>query len=244
VPGVTRAAWMETVHRVVALGPEHVSCYELTVEPGTPLHRSVLQGRVHPEDADEALAQHWLAVETLESAGYRQYEISNFARPGAECRHNLAYWRNQWYLAVGVGAHGHLPSDAATLLGLDAAPRGESVRYWHSRAISEYLRSGRDHALPIQGWESIDSLTAETERLMLGLRLEEGVAISGAVLGPAAAALVRQGLLERKGNSVCGTRRGQEVLDRVITELCADVSAGNSGATGAATPQTAGSQAG
>src|SRR5207237_1311652 len=80
---------------------------------GTPLHRAVGRGAVRVVDAEIALRQHWVAVDLAGAAGYRQYEVSNLARPGLECRHNLAYWRNRHYLGAGTGAHGHLPPPPA-----------------------------------------------------------------------------------------------------------------------------------
>ncbi len=110
VPGLDDKPWEESLLRVIEAEPDHVSCYELTVETGTPLHRSVAEGRVRVVDPETALRQHRIAVEVLARAGYAQYEVSNFARPGRQCAHNLVYWRNGHYAAAGVGAHGHLPA--------------------------------------------------------------------------------------------------------------------------------------
>ena len=109
VPGLGDTRWRRTLERVIAAGPTHVSCYELTVEPGTPLHTRCGAGLVTPVDGARSIRQHRIAVEVLEAAGYEQYEVSNFATPGEACRHNLVYWHNGYYLAAGVGAHGHVP---------------------------------------------------------------------------------------------------------------------------------------
>ncbi len=146
VPGLGDTRWRRTLDRVVAASPTHISCYELTVEPGTPLHTRVRQGQVTPVNGGRSLRQHRIAVELLERAGYGQYEVSNFALAGQASRHNLVYWRNGYYAAAGVGAHGHLPATAAAALGLEVEPGAVSVRYWHGRGIAAYgraLRSGR-----------------------------------------------------------------------------------------------------
>ena len=94
VPGLGDTRWRRTLERVIATGPTHVSCYELTVEPGTPLHTSVRRGLVTPVDGARSMRQHRIAVELLEAAGYAQYEVSNFAVPGEESQDNLVYWHN------------------------------------------------------------------------------------------------------------------------------------------------------
>ena len=105
-PGVSDDAWRTTVARALALEPVHVSCYTLIREPKTRLDRAVRQGRVVLPDDAAALAQADLAREALEAAGLRRYEVSNYARPGFECRHNCAVWRGEDYVGLGEGAHG------------------------------------------------------------------------------------------------------------------------------------------
>jgi oxygen-independent coproporphyrinogen-3 oxidase len=170
---------------------------------------------VNPE---VALRQHDIAVRTLGAAGYAQYEVSNFARRGHQCRHNLVYWRNQHYLAAGVGAHGHLPVRPAAALGLEASPGATAVRYWHGRGIAAFTTALRQGFLPISGWEAIDGATAEMERLMLGLRLAEGVGLDGQARD-AARALARRRLVELTGGKVRATSRGQRVLNALALQL-------------------------
>ena len=120
------------------------------------------------------MRQHGIAVDLLESAGYEQYEVSNFALAGEACRHNLVYWRNGYYAAAGVGAHGHLPADAAAAIGLEVEPGAVSVRYWHGRGIAAYGRAVREGTMGMIGSEMVGQGMREEERLMLGLRLREG----------------------------------------------------------------------
>jgi putative oxygen-independent coproporphyrinogen III oxidase len=217
VPGLDDARWRSTVERVVALGPSHVSAYELTVEPGTPLHARVRRGRAPAVDPEAALRQHRIAVEVLGTAGLRQYEVSNFAAPGDECRHNLVYWRRGAYLAAGLGAHGCISAALAGDLGLDVAPGAAYVRYWHGRSLPAYLAlpAGR---LPIEGWESVGGAEARTERVMLGLRLAEGLP-SDVLPAARVTCLVGDGLLWARRGRVGVTARGQEVLDELVREL-------------------------
>ena len=222
VPGLDDERWRRTLERILEREPGHVSAYELTVEPGTPLHASVRRGKVRIADAGVALRQHAVAVDVCAAAGLAQYEVSNYARPGDECRHNLMYWRRGHYLAAGLGAHGHLPVADARALGLCASDDALSVRYWHGRQIGAYIDTVRRGQIPVQDCESVDASAAETERLMLGLRLAEGVVWPRSA---ACDALVDSALLRREGDRISVTACGQQVLDEVIRRLDAAVTA-------------------
>ena len=221
VPGLGDTRWRRTLERVVAAGPTHLSCYELTVEPGTPLHTRVRRGQVTPTDGARAMRQHRIAVGLLEAAGYEQYEVSNFALPGEECRHNLVYWHNGYYAAAGVGAHGHLPAAAAAAIGLEVAPGAVSVRHWHGRGIAAYGRAVRAGEFPIAGSEPVGPAMREEERVMLGLRLREGVRIATSSLDEARS-LEGLGLIAIDGNRVRATARGEAVLNQVTLRLVGD----------------------
>lgn len=107
LPTQTLASWEKSLDAALELDPAHLSLYCLTVEPGTPLQRRVAEGKVAAPDPDLAADQYQLARERLATADYVHYEISNWAKSGQACRHNLTYWRNQSYLGLGAGAHGH-----------------------------------------------------------------------------------------------------------------------------------------
>jgi oxygen-independent coproporphyrinogen III oxidase len=224
VPGLGDTRWRRTLERVAAAGPTHISAYELTVEAGTPLHTRVQRGLVTPVDAARSIRQHHIAVDTLEGAGYEQYEVSNFATPGEACRHNLVYWHNGYYLAAGVGAHGHVPVAAAAALGLGVEPDAVSVRYWHGRGIAAYGKAIRAGALGVIGSETVGSVMREQERVMLGLRLREGVRIDAARV-PEALSLEGLGLLVVDGDRVRATVRGEAVLNQVTLRLVGDQAA-------------------
>jgi oxygen-independent coproporphyrinogen-3 oxidase len=221
VPGLGDTRWRRTLERVVAAGPTHISCYELTVEPGTPLHTRVRRGLVRPVEGVRSMRQHRLAVDLLEGAGYGQYEVSNFALPGEECRHNLVYWHNGYYAAAGVGAHGHLPAAAAASIGLDVEAGAVSVRHWHGRGIAAYGRAIRAGDLPIAGSEPVGPGMREQERVMLGLRLREGVRIGAASLDEARS-LEGLGLIAIDDDRVRATSRGEAVLNQVTLRLVGD----------------------
>lgn len=108
LPGQAGEAWTRSLSRAIALAPDHVSCYALTVEEGTPLGRHVVAGRVTPLDEDAVADLYERGSALLEAAGYRQYEISSWAQPGHASRHNQVYWTDGDYLAIGAGAHGYL----------------------------------------------------------------------------------------------------------------------------------------
>ncbi|MBI2762079.1 MAG: radical SAM family heme chaperone HemW [Chloroflexi bacterium] len=106
--GQTLASWRRNVERAIALEPEHLSLYALTIEEGTPLAHRVSKGQAPEPDPDLQADMYELAQERLAAAGYEQYEISNWAKPGRECRHNLVYWRDGEWLGLGAGAHSHI----------------------------------------------------------------------------------------------------------------------------------------
>ena len=159
LPGQTAESWRETVEHALALEPEHLSCYGLKVEEGTPLARRVAQGEMLPDDDAQADLYLWTA-DRLRQAGFRQYEISNFARPGFESRHNLRYWYLRPYLGFGAGAHS------------DFGGRRYSFLSDLERYISGVLRG--------EAILDSDDLIPERERgseyLMLRLRTARGIA--------------------------------------------------------------------
>lgn len=150
LPGQDRANWAETLRGVLAEEPDHISAYGLILESGTPLQSHVLSGVLTLPDDDEAADMYDLARDALASAGYTHYEISNWARPGHLCRHNLLYWQHEPYLGVGLSAHGYLDGSRyanrsglrsyLTRLGAGALPDGLSGVDWTREGTV-----GRDH---------------------------------------------------------------------------------------------------
>ena len=150
------AAW---ARELVAAGADHVSAYSLEVHPGTPLARLAEQGSWRPASEHEEEAQWARLVEALEAEGLQEYEVSNFARPGAECRHNRAYWEGRAYVGLGPGAHGYDPG---------AGPWGE--RRWNLPGLAGYARAVDAGRPPPGGLERLDRGQALMERLFLWLR--------------------------------------------------------------------------
>ena len=174
--GETFTDWARTLDRVIELGPPHVSAYALTVEPGTPLASSPER---HPDDDDLAEKYH-LAEEKLVAAGLANYEISNWARPGHECRHNLLYWRHGDYRGIGCAAHSH--------------ERGR--RWWNVRTPERYIAAIDAGTSPVASEECLDDETQRVEALQLLLRTREGVPAD--VIDPSALERL-VGLLEEAG---------------------------------------------
>ncbi len=159
LPGMTVASWLGTLDGAIELGPEHLSCYILTVDERVPMGRAVARGRLTLPD-DDAVVEQYLATQArLRSAGYEQYEVSNWSRPGRACRHNLTYWRDEPYLAVGAGAAGW----------------HDGVRFKNTPSPRRYMAAvatGRpDHV----EHEEPDAATRLRDALALGLRLREGL---------------------------------------------------------------------
>ncbi len=224
IPGRPAVSFQASLDRLLEAGPDHVSCYELTPERGTRLQRQVTLGLVRPPHPVANLAQHWWAVERLAAGGYQQYEVSNFARPGQESRHNLQYWRQGWYWAVGSGAHGHLPAAIARRLGVDVEapePGVRAVRWWNHRGTARYLRAVDETGSGWAGWEAVDADQAELERVACGLRLREGVLLQTPAQRRMARQLSRHGLLTMAGGRARTTRRGEELLEAVTRRLLA-----------------------
>ncbi|MBU3701858.1 MAG: radical SAM family heme chaperone HemW [Acidimicrobiia bacterium] len=147
--------WRTTLERIIGLGPDHVSAYALTVEAGTPLADDPAR---HPDDDQQADA-YLLAEELLSAAGYGNYEISNWARPGQECRHNLLYWDQGDYLGFGCAAHSHLAGR----------------RWWNVRTPERYIAAVRDRASTEAAAETLDGDRRRLEGLQLALRTTAGV---------------------------------------------------------------------
>ena len=180
LPNQRVSTWERSVERALALGPDHISAYALTLEPGTPMEASVRSGATPEPDADLAAEAYLLAQAAFADAGLRQYEISNWARAGRESAHNLAYWRSLPYLGVGPGAHSYLHGVGALgRFGVRFAnvkpPRAyiERVEAW--TADGPLDPDGVASASAVDSRESVSRRGAMAETMMMGLRLNAGV---------------------------------------------------------------------
>jgi oxygen-independent coproporphyrinogen-3 oxidase len=194
--GETLAQWATTVDEVVALTPDHVSAYALTVEAGTPLAADAAR---HPDDDDQA-DKYLLVTDRMEAAGYRWYEISNWARPGHECRHNALYWSQGEYLAVGCAAHGHR----------------DGRRYWNLRTPERFIDAVENGRSPEAGSEVLPVGERRVEGLQLAIRTLDGVA--GVDVDDDLLASL-DGLVDRRGDRVVLTPRGRLLANEVAIRL-------------------------
>ncbi len=211
-PGESVDDWRRSLDGVLALAPDHVSAYALTVEPGTPLGRAVTRGeRVAPDDDDQA-EKYEIADDVLRAAGFAWYEISNWARPGAECRHNLLYWAQGDYVAVGAAAHGHR----------------DGRRAWNLRTPERYVAAVSAGDPVEAGHEVLDEEARRDEALLLAIRTREGVPMTP-TLEPVAAELAADGLVEPDPTRVVLTRRGRLLASAVTVRLLSAAGAGSSG---------------
>ena len=208
-PGQSVAAWEKELRQAIALGAEHISPYQLTIEAGTAFHRAVRRGAFTPPGPDLAADLYETTQAVLESAGFEAYEVSNHAKgEAARSRHNLIYWRGGDYVGVGPGAHGRL-----TLAGerwASVAPNGVAAYIEQVRAAG--LGSSRE-------W--LDARAVALERLLMGLRTVEGAALSdlAALRIPAARIAALGGLAAIKVDRLVVTAKGRPVLDRIVADL-------------------------
>jgi oxygen-independent coproporphyrinogen-3 oxidase len=216
VPGGTGPRWADDLAQAVALAPEHVSAYGLTYEEGTPFHRWRRSGRLRPVSEDDEAAMAELAVATLEAAGLRRYEISSFARPGRESRHNLGYWDGSDYLGIGAGAHSF------------AAEPAPGRRWVNERLPARYLAAVGEDGTAVASEEHLSDAQARAEFVFTGLRRLAGVDVDafadrfGRALDaafPQLADLAGAGLVERAGRRVRLTTRGLAFADDVAARL-------------------------
>jgi oxygen-independent coproporphyrinogen-3 oxidase len=200
--GETLDSWERTLREAIDLAPEHVSAYALTVEPSTPLGRRIARGDAPAPDPDLQADMFVLACDLLAGAGYRHYEISNWAKPGFECVHNLGYWERRPYLGLGAGAHSYRADH----------------RWWNVRPPEDYMAKVEAGRLPVGGEERLDPSDAYLEEVFLRLRILEGVPSSW-VEPDRAEPFLESGLLEDRGGSLVPTERGMLLLNELVLAL-------------------------
>lgn len=213
-PGQTPEAWAAELRRAQAEGCEHLSLYQLTIEEGTPFERLYGAGKLILPDDDASRALWDVTQEVTEAAGLPAYEISNHARPGAEARHNLVYWRYGTYAGVGPGAHGRLMRGSAR------------VATFTRRAPEDWLGAVEAEGHGVVEETSLTDAEQADEMLLMGLRLKEGVDLARhARLGGRPidegriAALEAEGLVVREDGRLRVTAKGFPVLNAVIVAL-------------------------
>ena len=214
LPGDDEARWSASLDRALALGTEHLSLYQLTIEPGTRFATMVAKHEFEPLDADRSAVLFELTQDRTAAAGLPAYEISNHARRGAESRHNLAYWRYLDYAGVGPGAHGR---------------RGGMRTVRHKKPVNFMAAVARNG----HGLVEVEALSrdeAASEALVMGLRLAEGIepaalakrlGVERIVDDTAVDRLAAHGLLTRDGSRLRTTEAGRLLLDSILAEIAA-----------------------
>jgi oxygen-independent coproporphyrinogen-3 oxidase len=217
-PGQPEAAWRAELRRALALAADHLSLYQLTIEPGTRFATLHARGEIVLPDGDEAARLYWATVEEAARFGLAPYEVSNYAQPGAESRHNLVYWRYGDYLGIGPGAHQRLMLEGALL----AARRHRAPEEWLARVERDGQAVVEEEALAPQD--------RAREALLMGLRLAEGVdpariearsglAFAATIDAAMLAACLDEGYLEWQGARLVATDEGRMRLDAMLPAL-------------------------
>ena len=214
LPDQTSAAWLAQIDAALAFAPDHISPYQLTIEPGTAFGRAFGRGTLIPPSSDAGADLYEVTQARLGEAGFEAYEVSNHARiPAAWSRHNLAYWRGEDYLGAGPGAHGRI-----TLEGARTATEA-------ARGVAAYIAAVDETGVGFARHEALSPRETALERLLMGLRTHEGVCWRDlAPLGltpasPAATGLSDLGLIDAGATRLTATSAGRPVLDRVVMEL-------------------------
>ena len=210
LPDQTLDQWMETLIMAVDMGVEHISTYALIIEEGTPFYELESQGKLNTASEEVEREMYHKGVAYLKRKGYNQYEISNFAQPGKECRHNLIYWKNRDYIGIGCGAHSFLDGE----------------RWSNYNDISQYIDSISKKRTAIEHRQRISISEQRFETIMLGLRLIEGVSklefrerFNNDIryyYDDAIDQLKKQGLLAEDSNRIYLTPKGMDFQNQVL----------------------------
>jgi putative oxygen-independent coproporphyrinogen III oxidase len=204
-PTESDADLLASVDAAVHAGVDHVSAYALVVEEGTALARRVRRGEVAAPDDDVLAHRYELLDARLSAAGFDWYEVSNWSRPGGQCRHNIGYWGGGHWWGAGPGAHGHVAG----------------VRWWNVKHPNAYAASLAGGALPVAGFETLDAAQRHTEDVMLSVRLRRGLAVVGLSEGERrrAQSAIADGLLVADADRLVLTDRGRLLADAVVRTL-------------------------
>ncbi|MEK7248176.1 MAG: radical SAM family heme chaperone HemW, partial [Chloroflexota bacterium] len=223
--------WQDTLEQAIELAPEHMSLYAMTVEDGTKLAYDIDHGRVPEPDGDMQATMYEWSQRRMAAAGYQQYEISNWARPGEECRHNLIYWRNGDWLGLGPGAHSHL--DGVRFA--DVYSPKQYISLVEKAAAIELPAGARELIGAMPQVTFVDELSRElqiADTVILALRLNDGLDVAGferrfettldAEYGPQIAEMMSLGFLERANGRLRLTGHGRYLANEVFVRLLPD----------------------
>lgn len=217
LPGQTEESCIDTIRLVTELEIPHISSYSLILEEGTPLYDDVRNGRVMLPDPDDTADMEDAGFEFLAQRGYARYEISNFAKPGFECRHNLNYWDNGEYLGIGLNSHSALRL------------KGDWTRFNNTDDLNEYINELGEGKLPVRNTRKIERDEEMFETIMLGLRKIKGVSRRefeerfgcdpAEKYAPAVSELEMDGWLEATEDSMYLTKRGLDFQNEALIKF-------------------------
>ena len=207
-PGESLNDWKVSIDAALALPIDHISAYALIVEQGTKLARQVNSGEITMPDDDETAEKYRMADDSFSQAGFTWYELSNWARPGGECRHNIAYWQNSEWWGLGPGAHSHI----------------ENSRWWNVKHPNSYRAKITANETPIQEREELSLDNQRTENLMLAIRMKAGIALKNLSEEQCVAAEKYVGsehldLEKWERGALVLTQSGRLIADRIVREL-------------------------
>ena len=213
-PAQNAGQWEAELRRALSFGTDHVSLYQLTIEPGTRFETLVRTGHFIPADDDDSATLYEITGQMTSAAGIPAYEISNHAKPGSESRHNLSYWRYDDYIGIGPGAHGR---------------RLEAATQRHKKP-ENFLSAVERNAHGISSEDRLDAATRATESLLMGLRLAEGISLSRLSDRTGIASddlldihavdkIAQLGLIRRDGDRVTVTPQGMPLLDAILPQI-------------------------
>jgi oxygen-independent coproporphyrinogen III oxidase len=216
LPGQSMRQWQETLKQALTLRPEHLSLYSLIIEEGTPFFDWTKEGRIVPGDEDLCADMYEYADELLQAAGYINYEISNWALPGHQSRHNLTYWRNLPYIGMGAGAHSFFANK----------------RFSNERDPQQYINTLKKRQLPVVESETIETMQEMSETAFLALRTAQGLHLPtfeerfaapfASFVGNRLRVVEEAGLLEQEEGWLRLSKRGRLLGNEVFLRLLPD----------------------
>lgn len=201
LPSQTMEQWQRDVAEALQLGVQHISTYGLIYEEGTVLTALLERGHITPVDEDTEIQMYDYLVEQLTANGFEHYEVSNFALPNRRSKHNSNYWNDTPYIGLGAGAHSY----------------DGTVRSWNISDVDAYIEQAMAHHLQPEQ-EMLTEEQRHTERVMLGLRTNQGISSCEIDLSKAMP-YIEQGLLTQKGERIVATTKGYHILNRIIEDL-------------------------
>lgn len=209
LPEQTIDSWIVELEEALELSSSHISLYQLTIEKGTQFYKDFKKKKFLMPTNESAAQFYEITTDILENKGLFAYEVSNYAKVGHECRHNLAYWRYQDYIGIGPGAHGRYTLD------------GQKVATTMIYSPNQWLKAVTEKGNGLQKSSTLTKEESLQEKILMGLRLQEGIDKSLVECSSKFPVLINEGLLELNGSNIRASRKGRLFIDYIILELLA-----------------------